>query len=535
MKVTGLLETHLARSHRRASPGGFHCSPASTSLHTGPADGERGGGGEAFPRGDAPPPVAVLGFHSTASEEAALRKAFGQFAYSDKTLFLFPAEREGELYTLSKEVGERLVACIHADYEYSATYLAELTAGGAQPDDHAIWTLDSLQCPGPRGDGTNPDLYRSLVPAEVFRVVYSVENRHIAMTNRNKLSRGLHVHVCPGTPVATNGALPNPLHQLNGLYWLVDYAHRMDRRCILAYLDLKGIDTSALGQDHQAFLATLTPIQYRHLLFFLNANVVGERGVGYVSSHIDLSAVDAALDVGSGYGGLVKALCARGCKATGIECMQGLMDVAEINLAGHDAELIVGDFLKHDLAPACYDLLTMTDVIEHVADAELAISRATAVLREGGYIYIKIPNYRFIDYVREDSHTGLFAITLLRHDAAAAYLRAVRDMRYSVGDYYDYDDYIAMFEKHGATLVRAENIESPPGDTAKLLAGCRDAFGRWQAEGRIDPAMREEIHARVVDYLAEFERMWRSHQDSAFQRDYMTSHWNMFFQKRPAR
>ena len=108
-------------------------------------------------------------------------------------------------------------------------------------------------------------------------------------------------------------------------------------------------------------------------------------------------------------------------------------------------------------------------------------------------------------------------------------------MHYSVGEYYDYDDYISMFEKHGATLVRVDNVESPPEDAAKLLNACRDALERWQAEVQLDPAMKEDIQMWVVDYLTEFERLWQASPNEMFQRDYMTSHWNMFFQKRTAR
>jgi len=146
---------------------------------------------------------------------------------------------------------------------------------------------------------------------------------------------------------------------------------------------------------------------------------------------------------------------------------------------------------------------------------------------------VKIPNYRFIDHVREDSHTGLFGITLLRHDPAAAYLKAVRNMNYSVGDYYDYDFYIRAFEARGARLVRADNVATPADQATALLERCRLALTQWLTETTVDAEMKASIRAAVEDYLSQFEREAATDSSGTFARDYMTSHWNMFFQKRP--
>jgi len=486
--------------------------------------------------------VAVLGFHSDSDQEAALRRTFDQFAHPDHKLLLRSADREGELHSLSLEAGDLPIACIHADYEYPSSYLDALVRGVDDVTADAVWTTDRAAKPGPLGDGSNPDIYQSLIPAHVFRLLYGRHDRHIAVDKRGERARGVRVHLCDGPPVKTRGALPNRLHQLNGLYWLVDYAHRMDRRCIEAYLDLKKIGREILALDDEAFLAALAPLQLRHLRFFLNTNVAGERAITYIAKHVDLSTVKTALDVGSGYGGLVKALEHRGCAATGLEIMKSLTELAKINLAGRGTTL-VGDFLKVELPAEAYDLVTMTDVIEHVADAEQAMARTAEILRPGGYAYIKVPNYRFIDHVREDAHTGLFGITLLRHDPAAAYVKAARNAKYSVGDYHDYDYYIRTFAKYGVSLVRSDNVQSPIEDLPTLLDACRKAFSHWEEHLALAPEMKANIRDHVVGYLRDFDthskprRRWswpfRSGPEDGFLRDYMTAHWNMFFQKHP--
>jgi SAM-dependent methyltransferase len=474
--------------------------------------------------------VAVLGFYSTENEAEKLRQTFDGFTHPRKRLFLHGADREGELHTLSNEVGEVPIACIHPGYAYPASYLDDLMAD-FDPTADAVWTADPAQKPGLLGDGSNPDVYRSLIPAHVFRLLYGSNDRHITPDRRSERTRGVELRRGATEPVEVNGALPNPLHEQNGLYWMIDYGRRMDRRCIEAYLRLRKLGADSLAEPMSRFRESLTSIQHRHLLYFLNTNVAGERAVNYIAEHIDLSTVRTAIDVGAGYGGLVKALCDRGCKATGLEIMARLLDLARINLAGYDAELIVGDFLTEKLPPDSYQLLTMTDVIEPVADPALAIARTAEILTPGGYAFIKIPNYRFIDYVRQDPHTGLFAITLLRHDPASAYLRAVRDMAYSVGEYYDHDWYIDTADKHGLSLVRSVHLETPIEEARELLERCRETYERWRSETEIDPEMKAMICDNVDGYLTELDRQLAA-PDEHFPRDYLSSHWNMFFTKR---
>lgn len=473
--------------------------------------------------------LAVVGFYSDDVEKAALQKQFELFTYPAKQLHLFRAEREGEYHSISTEVGEAPLCFIHPRYRYPASYLDELMAKFTSTVEDIVWTADQGVVSGALGDMANPDLYSSLVPAHVFRLLYSKTNRHIKLENRGKRAQHVEVRSVTASPVETNGGLPNRLHRLNGMHWILDYANRLDRRCVDAYFDMKGLDKSRFAEDAEAFLKSLSPIQYRHLVFFLNTNLAGDRGAEYVAKQIDLSKIKTAVDVGSGYGGLVKAFARRGIDSTGLEIMASLMDMAKMNLAGTDAKLVQGDFLEQTLPNGAFDLVTMTDVIEHVADVDRSIARSVEILRDNGIAYVKIPNYRFIDYIREDSHTGLFGITLLRHDPAAAYLKAARNMNYSVGEYYDYDYYIETYAKYGATLVHADNITSPVDDIPKLLDGAKAAFAKWETIA-LDEPHKTAVRSAATTYLADFERMAKA-PNEAFARDYLTSHWNMFFRK----
>lgn len=475
--------------------------------------------------------VAVVGFFSDEEERVRLQRTFEGFNYAKKRLYLYPAEREGELYDVSNDVDEALVACIHPDYDYPPSYLAGMLAACDDSEADVVWTSEPDYPLGTFADIANPDIYASIVPAHVLRLFYSRSNRHIRPENLGARSQGVRTFNCV-LGGADKHAFPNPLRTKNAIYGLVDYAFRMDRRCIQRYLELKNLNRVHLDIDYDEFLDSLSPIQRRHLLYFLNTNRAGERAYDYVSQYLQLDANQAVLDIGSGYGGLLKAFARRGHPSTGVEILQSLIDLAKVNLAGYDAKLILGDFLADELMLAGYELLTMTDVIEHVADVDKAIAKTVGILNPGGHAYVKVPNYKFLDYVREDSHTGLFGITLLSHDKASAYLAGARGIAYSVGEYYDYDYYIRTFEKYGATLANVDNIHRPVADAPQLIAACETALEKWEHGIELPATTKSHLRVRAQEYITEVKRRYELGPDEVFVRDYMTSHWNMFFRKR---
>ena len=68
---------------------------------------------------------------------------------------------------------------------------------------------------------------------------------------------------------------------------------------------------------------------------------------------------------------------------------------------------------------ACFDLVVMNQVIEHVADQSMVVREAARVVREGGAIYIACPNYlRFYE-----PHYKIFWAPLLPKTLGRIYLR----------------------------------------------------------------------------------------------------------------
>ncbi len=125
--------------------------------------------------------------------------------------------------------------------------------------------------------------------------------------------------------------------------------------------------------------------------------------------------VGSALDVGSGYGGFVKALFSRGFEAYGIEIDRHLAALAELNLRGSNPEgkVYVGDLFSGKLKLGTFDLITVNDVIEHLPDPFGAFNMLAQMLNPGGMLGIYAPNGKSIFYAASDPHNRVFGSAIL--------------------------------------------------------------------------------------------------------------------------
>ncbi len=104
------------------------------------------------------------------------------------------------------------------------------------------------------------------------------------------------------------------------------------------------------------------------------------------------------LDIGSGVGSFVVACRKRGFRAFGIEpdrIGQGSR-ISSIQIARRRLEnqvFAVGVGERLPFADRSFDLITMNQVMEHVAEQSAVLGEALRVLKDGGAIYIASPNY----------------------------------------------------------------------------------------------------------------------------------------------
>lgn len=123
-----------------------------------------------------------------------------------------------------------------------------------------------------------------------------------------------------------------------------------------------------------------------------------EGPLSQVQAYVAISSDSRILDLGSGVGSFVVACRRRGLRAFGLEpdrIGQGAevtsIQIARKRLVAPVFVSGVGEGLP--FPDACFDLVVMNQVIEHVADQSMVLREAARAVREGGLIYVACPNY----------------------------------------------------------------------------------------------------------------------------------------------
>lgn len=135
------------------------------------------------------------------------------------------------------------------------------------------------------------------------------------------------------------------------------------------------------------------------------------------------------LDVGCGQGQLVLAAQRSGWHARGIDLSESAIAICK--RAGLNCT--VTDFFAQELDDSRYDLITMTEFIEHVPHPSTFLSRARELLREKGLIYVTTPNFSSLgrrilggDWtVVGPGHISYFTPSMLRRVVRASGLEPV--------------------------------------------------------------------------------------------------------------
>jgi SAM-dependent methyltransferase len=126
---------------------------------------------------------------------------------------------------------------------------------------------------------------------------------------------------------------------------------------------------------------------------------------GAIAYRVDLKAGERLVDLGAGRGELLAAAVHAGAaSAIGIEYAPAAIALAETTLRAQDvadrARIQLGDVRATGLPDASADVVTLLDVVEHLAPPELAATLAEArrLLRPGGRVVVHtLPNRLIYD------------------------------------------------------------------------------------------------------------------------------------------
>ncbi len=171
------------------------------------------------------------------------------------------------------------------------------------------------------------------------------------------------------------------------------------------------------------------------------------------------------LDVGCGVGAFGAACKDRlGCEARGIEFVPEIGALAQERLD----KVFIGDAMEilPTLPPSSFDLVSFTDVLEHLVEPAEALRRTLPLLTPGGRILASIPNIRHWD----------------------ALLNIVRDKDFPYQDFGIFDrthlrfftkkSLPRLFEDAGCEIERLEGINPTPSRKLRMLNLL--TFNRWE-------------------------------------------------------
>ena len=108
--------------------------------------------------------------------------------------------------------------------------------------------------------------------------------------------------------------------------------------------------------------------------------------VRLVERHVSTGRI---LDVGCGDGKFLWALAPDRWERFGVERSTESVSLVRQRIPG--LRLVAGDIHAGDLMPRAFDALTFWHVLEHLTDPEAALTRAAALLRPGGWLFVSLP------------------------------------------------------------------------------------------------------------------------------------------------
>lgn len=246
-----------------------------------------------------------------------------------------------------------------------------------------------------------------------------------------------------------------------------------------------------------------------HLKYILSGNDRGAEIVDKMVTHFTGPLANKrVLDIGCGFGGVCIAAARQGAEARGIEVGETELKYFALNLEDNDAldsvTITYGDADDIDFMSGLgkFDLVICDNVLEHVPDSHRLIYNIAEAMTEHGRCYVTVPNFQSLGQVLTECHNREFALSLLnRFNAQGLYEARGHYGTYSVGDYFDYNQYIAMFAINGLNAVNIVPLFMEDSNMAEALA-LLDQIKQKRAE--MDTSIEvEALAARHVDYYIE--------------------------------
>jgi ubiquinone/menaquinone biosynthesis C-methylase UbiE len=202
---------------------------------------------------------------------------------------------------------------------------------------------------------------------------------------------------------------------------------------------------------------------------------------------------DHVLEVGCGTAALSAAFAARGATVVASDVSLRWLVLARKRLSEQRAEgagLVACAAESLPFADGSFDVVTASDVIEHVQDPDRFAAEAARVLRPGGLLFLATPN-RFS--LGLEPHVRLWGVGYMPRPVAERYVQAVRKTSYSHVHLLSAASLRRLLLRHG--LEPELVTPAVPEAAESLYSGPELALVRSYNRVRTKPLARPLLHA----------------------------------------
>ncbi len=197
----------------------------------------------------------------------------------------------------------------------------------------------------------------------------------------------------------------------------------------------------------------------QHKRYNLDAVRRGEYIASVLGLPADLEGM-RVLDIGCGTGGISVAFAKMNARVYAMEPNYThplLMDMTKARAAeaGVVLNACVGRGEELPFPDESFDIIILSDVLEHAGSARDVVSESARVLKSDGLMYISTPNKYSYAQILQEGHSGIFGVSLLHPKVAHYYvtrLRKVKDI-YTANVIHSYGMVKRYLERLGLNYV----------------------------------------------------------------------------------
>ena len=125
---------------------------------------------------------------------------------------------------------------------------------------------------------------------------------------------------------------------------------------------------------------------------------IERRRLAFIRKSLAPTESDSLLEVGCAAGYVLRELPEP--KITAVDVSAVMLNKAKRNLRGYRATFLRGELKDFDLAPASFDKIICSEMLEHTVDPSDVLAELRRLLKPGGRVVITFPNDRLITNIK---------------------------------------------------------------------------------------------------------------------------------------